>query len=464
MKNKNGFTMVELLVSLVLITTLSLALFKVVANMQKKEQVNIAKNSLIAFKAVLNNNIETDFINDIITELYSCGDNCFDITYKNKGTVRLSLDGNIITYGSMKEEIPKNYKLYSNMSITFYETSEENKNAYVLLTLPIKGDLEKGFDNVKYMYLYNSRENPINDNSIEVTLDYNDGSNTKAYIKVLNGSTYGSLPQLSKNRFEFLGWYSEKVGGVLIDKDTTVLKNYNHSIYAHWKSLTLAYDTVSSNYKCANSYAGGVNDRIFAYSGDCEILRDNDDSNDWRIKFLSSGTLRFYVNVEIDAFVVGGGTAGGAASSPGKGGEAVLSSGISLTSNEDYTVVIGESSKNSSFIDVVATAGGTTVTAGQCEFLEEKGDSCVFADNGYKGHYGANGHQTIYGGGRVASGGDCYGATVIAATAGAKNTGAGGGSGNRWENACDDGTGYKYGFGGGGALGGTGVVIIRNAR
>lgn len=179
MKKKNGFTMVELLVSLVLITTLSIALFKAVANIQKKEQINIARNSLTAFKTVLNNNIEIDFINDTITELYSCGDNCFDITYKNKGKVRLNLEDNIITYGSMKEEIPKNYKLYSNMSITFYETDEGNKNAYVLLTIPIKGDLEKGFENIKYMYLYNSKENPINDNALEVTLDYNDGSNKK---------------------------------------------------------------------------------------------------------------------------------------------------------------------------------------------------------------------------------------------------------------------------------------------
>ena len=40
------------------------------------------------------------------------------------------------------------------MSITFYESDEENKNAYVLLTLPFKVDLEKEFDNVKYMYFY----------------------------------------------------------------------------------------------------------------------------------------------------------------------------------------------------------------------------------------------------------------------------------------------------------------------
>ena len=36
MKRQNGFTMIELLVSLVLITTLLLALFKTVTNIQKK--------------------------------------------------------------------------------------------------------------------------------------------------------------------------------------------------------------------------------------------------------------------------------------------------------------------------------------------------------------------------------------------------------------------------------------------
>ena len=62
------------------------------------------------------------------------------------------------------------------MSITFYESDEENKNAYVLLTLPLKVDLEKEFDNVKYMYFYNSKENSINDNSIKVTLDHSNNS------------------------------------------------------------------------------------------------------------------------------------------------------------------------------------------------------------------------------------------------------------------------------------------------
>ena len=462
MKNMNrGFTMVELLVSLVLITTLSIALFKGVANIQKKEKVSIARNSLAAFKTVLNNNIETDFIDDTITELYSCGENCFDITYQNKGAVRLSVDGNTIVYGSVKEEIPKNFKMYSNISIEFYEIDEGNYNAYVLLSIPIKGDYEKDFDNIKYMYLYNSSENPINNNLVEVTLDYNDGTNKKSYLKVLNGSSYGSLPILSREGYEFLGWYTEKNGGVLTSKDSTLFKNYNHTLYAQYERVEIFYKDLIGDYKCANGEAGSS--YIFTYTGNCDILQD---SNGWRIKFKSSGTLKFYVNNIVDAFVVGGGTSGGddRNSSSGKGGATVLSSGITLTSDKDYDVVVGEASSNSSFNGVVAASGGTTVAEGQCEFLETNEGTCVFADNGYQGHYGANGAQTTYGGGRNAVGGDCWGGSVTSSTAGAANTGAGGGRGSRWENACNDGYGTLYGFGGYGSKGGSGVVIIRNTR
>ena len=54
--------------------------------------MDIARNSLTAFKIVLNSSIENDFVeDDIITDIYSCGDNCFDITFKKKGTIRLSV-------------------------------------------------------------------------------------------------------------------------------------------------------------------------------------------------------------------------------------------------------------------------------------------------------------------------------------------------------------------------------------
>lgn len=301
----------------------------------------------------------------------------------------------------------------------------------------------------KYVVIFDAQGGELTNNTLEVT--YN--------------TPYGTLPVPTKSHAIFKGWYTEKSAGTKVEATDLVTNPESHILYAHWEDATLAYTEIISNYSCANSYAGEAVDRIFSYSGNCKILQD---SNGWRIKFTSSGTLRFYVNARIDAFVVGGGTAGGngyhVADNPGKGGATIKSSGISLVKGTDYNVVVGGASSNSSFIDVVAQAGGTTVAAGQCEFLETNGSTCVFADNGYQGHYGANGHQTAYGGGSGASGGDCYGASVNGSTPGAANTGGGGGSGNRWEGGCNDGNGTVYGFGGYGSAGGSGVVIIRNAR
>lgn len=303
----------------------------------------------------------------------------------------------------------------------------------------------------KYVVIFDAQGGVLEDNTLEVSYD----------------ATYGTLPTPTKKYYTFLGWYTEKTGGTKIESSNIVKITDTLILYAHWEEAELTYTQVISNYSCANSYAGEAADRIFSYSGNCKILQD---SNGWRVKFTSSGTLRFYLNTKIDAFVVGGGTSGGngyrTATDPGKGGTTVLSSNISLVSNTDYAVVVGAASSNSSFNSVVATAGGTTVAAGQCEFLETTADgsTCAFADNGYQGHYGANGHYTAYGGGSGSGGGDCYGGTVISSTAGAANTGGGGGSGNRWEGACTaDGSSY-YGFGGYGSAGGSGVVIIRNAR
>jgi uncharacterized repeat protein (TIGR02543 family)/prepilin-type N-terminal cleavage/methylation domain-containing protein len=381
--NKYGFTMVELLVSLVLITTLSLALFKGVANIQKKEQISVARNSLTAFKTVLNNNIETDFIDDTITELYSCGENCFDITYQNKGTVRLNLDGNTIVYGSMQEEIPKNYKLYSNISIAFYESDEDNNNAYVLLSIPIKGDYETDFDNIKYVYLYDTTENPINDNAIEVTLDYNDGTNKKSYIRVLNGSNYGTLPSLVRSGYKFLGWYTEKNGGVLTSKDSTVSKNYNHTLYAHYEYTDILYEVLNVSYKCANGEAGSS--YSFTYTGNCEILGDGD--NNWRIKLLTSGSLSFSRDVIIDAFVVGGG-------SSSYSGVAATYKKINLLNSVEYTVKIGngtttstgETSYLNSSSTYYAPGGGTSISSttmlGSANGASRGNWCCVIDGNG----------------------------------------------------------------------------------
>jgi len=103
MKREKGFTLVELLVSFVLITAVSFALFRTVLSLQQKQQINLAKNKYKAFTVVLNNTIQKDFLTNKVLSITECGTNCLDIDYERKGKVQLILDkeNNTVTYGQI---------------------------------------------------------------------------------------------------------------------------------------------------------------------------------------------------------------------------------------------------------------------------------------------------------------------------------------------------------------------------
>ena len=216
----------------------------------------------------------------------------------------------------------------------------------------------------------------------------------------------------------------------------------------------------------------------FTYTGDYEIVNDNDTPitstlGDWKIRFLTSGTLTFTdlngAENGIDVFLVGGG--GGAffpdsGWQPGAaGGYTTVQESVMLEKNLSYQVSIGAGGTAGTSS---AKAGGKTTAFGfTANGAEISGNNTVgggakpeFHDssieNKYAG-YGANGTEPVaYG---TAGGGDCArndGAngtpptpSNAANTQGKPNTGGGGGgSVNGWR----------------GGNGGSGIVIIRNAR
>lgn len=76
--------------------------------------------------------------------------------------------------------------------------------------------------------------------------------------------------------------------------------------------------------------------------GTYQVLDDG--GGNWRIKFLSSGTFTPLKDVEIDAFLVGGGSAGCnslRSSHGGNGGYTTTTKGIVLAKGTAYSVVIG---------------------------------------------------------------------------------------------------------------------------
>lgn len=229
----------------------------------------------------------------------------------------------------------------------------------------------------------------------------------------------------------------------------------------------------------------------FTYSGTYALLDDGD--GNWRIRFLTSGTLTFTKrNATVDVFCVGGGGAGTATTtgcSSGAGGKTAIGT-VTVVSGTEYSIVVGAGAISSgqggttSFIGVSAAGGfsgvGTTGGSGGT------GGSATSAANANGASDGSNGnvsggtagigqntttrefHETtgaLYGG----SGGACRTSTteavggeggggtggkygVVASAPGTANTGGGGG-------AQVTGSGI-----GGGKSGGSGIVILRNHR
>ena len=95
----------------------------------------------------------------------------------------------------------------------------------------------------------------------------------------------------------------------------------------------------------------------FTYTGDCQIIDDSNDvsGTQWRVKFLTSGILKFADNIAIDVFLVGGGGGGrngytekvsattySRGAGGGGGGYTKTLSNIILTGDISYIIVIGD--------------------------------------------------------------------------------------------------------------------------
>lgn len=70
-----------------------------------------------------------------------------------------------------------------------------------------------------------------------VTFNSNGGSTPSPTTKTVTfGSTYGTLPNVTKNNNDFDGWYTAQTGGTRITDNSQVNTASNHTLYAHWSS------------------------------------------------------------------------------------------------------------------------------------------------------------------------------------------------------------------------------------
>ena len=338
-----------------------------------------------------------------------------------------------------------------------------------------------------------------------VTLNANGGEISSNVLTVSYGAPYENLPTPTRQYYNFLGWYTDSEGGELVNNTSLVSIAANHVLYARWESalLNVTYEYLINNYSCAGTTKGTP---VFTYTGTCEILDDSSVlAGAWRIKFKSSGTLSFSKAAKIDVFLVGGGGGGESGSrsfggNGGGGGYTVTAKNNIIEANTAYSIVIGAGgaydggqAPSSSAFGYVAKGGYTNGTGGSgggkggydsagqagasygassssglsgqgkttCEFEEGTTSGCTrgtaFA---YASGGGGGGTSGGAGGLYAGSGGRQTGDTCTTGYAGTANTGSGGGGGGAGEYTNVN----IYYTNNHGSPGGSGVVVIRNAR
>ena len=236
----------------------------------------------------------------------------------------------------------------------------------------------------------------------------------------------------------------------------------------------------------------------FTYSGSCTVI---DDSNDvegvqWRIKFLTSGSLVIANDWLVDLFLVGGGRSGsaggkggsgsvGAGGNGGAGGQCKTITSLVLGKGIDYPIVIGGSDGDTSALEQNTSGGGASGgsggsasgdasgngSSGTYEF-GEAGSDIYGGGGGGGGSGGRPGGAVGNGGSGGASGGASGGNGGVYNNDGqgrgqdgqsaAANTGGGGGGGGGGGYASS--TSSYINYGGSGGAGGSGIVIMRKHK
>ena len=239
-------------------------------------------------------------------------------------------------------------------------------------------------------------------------------------------------------------------------------------------------------------YIGGVSGGgkpNFSYTG--QMAEIDDGAGNWRVKFLTSGTLTSDRKVIIDVFLVGGG--GGASfgteSGGGGGGYTKTVKQIELPKDTPINIIIGSGGAGSTYSDVKPKAGGSSAFGSQ---TVSGGSGATTKNGGAGGSGGGGGDVGGNGGSNGSNGGNAYGGQgqgtttrefgeangELYAGGGAGHSksrpytyygGAGGGGSSTASGAGGSGTTNTGGGGGStggsqGGNGGSGIVIIRNAR
>ena len=176
--------------------------------------------------------------------LYMYGDNLFDLKptiadeydeYYENNQLESFFDNEMIL-SELEEVTPtlnnaiKAHKIYS------YSIKSNETHVYDLYA-NIRYDLEDNEGEDKEWY---SKVTVVSvpAKQVKVTLDPNGGYIDSNYLYLVEGDTYGNLPQPTKDQSLFLGWYLDGNEDGYVSNNTHLLKDNNHTLIAKYLNIS----------------------------------------------------------------------------------------------------------------------------------------------------------------------------------------------------------------------------------
>lgn len=206
-ESKEGFTLIELMGVIVVMSIILLVGLPTISNMMKKDVESTYERYLV--------------------ELYAASESYF---VENKDFYPTLVAPGGRAYVTIDELMSEGY--IRNV-VTDPETNED---------LPIETQVEVTV-NADYTYSFQIKKG--SNQSILVMLDANGGSVTPTSLARTYKAKYGEIPTPTRNGYIFLGWFTEKTGGVQVNAEQRITIAKSHTLYAHWqaKTPTVSFDS-----------------------------------------------------------------------------------------------------------------------------------------------------------------------------------------------------------------------------
>ena len=170
--------------------------------------------------------------------------------------------------------IADEYGVNANAKFNFYDGIIKGKNA----AISNEANIDKKEDGATLAHedegLYHVVYLELAQDRYRIDLDPNGGTVDPEYIAINVGSALGELPEPDKGIYTFLGWYTAKEGGTLVDENT--VPDTHTTYYAHW---TYEASNEIQTFSLHNNALKSYYQNILTWKTDEDTFQNNMDVN-----------------------------------------------------------------------------------------------------------------------------------------------------------------------------------------